>query len=200
MEVRTYLTGEGGGLRRVTLTLGFVQTSLLFMFLVSFKFLSALGFRVGGKMVSGSFGAGDFADFFTICRMTLELFESVFLAFSLVGLSPPGSGVVGVAGLLLCGRSGSAGNLSICKPADLVRSTVLFNFGLLVESANGTKKEKISSRVSFLCFCSLNEILIDYLLLPVLGLFLVTGLVSALPILIVFSTVFEDEGVTALLR
>lgn len=80
---------------------GLVQTSLLFIVFVNFKCFSLLGLKVGGRMLSGVFGAADLADFFTICNITFVLFSS-FLPFSFFG--PPGSGV---GGLLLRGRSGS---------------------------------------------------------------------------------------------
>lgn len=116
----------------MTLTsLGAAQTSLLLIFFVSFKFLSVFGLKVGGKMLSGTFGAGVLTDFFTICRITFELLVSLFLPLCLIGFGPPGSGVVG---LCLSGRSGSMACLSTYCPADLLRSTVFFTLLLFAES------------------------------------------------------------------
>lgn len=81
-------------------------------------------------MLSGSFGAGGLADFFTICRITLVLFESFFFPLSLIGFSPPGSGVVG---LVLRGLSGSETCLSIGRKDGLIRSTVFLAFTLIEE-------------------------------------------------------------------
>lgn len=99
------------------------QTSLLLIFFVSFNFGSVFGLKVGGRMLSGSFGAGGLADFFTICSITLEF----FLPLSLIGFGPPGSGVVG---LCLRGRSGSMACLSINMLVDLLRSALFLTFTL----------------------------------------------------------------------
>ena len=128
----------------MTLTsLGFVHTSLLLIFFVSLKGLSVFGLKVGGRMLSGSFGAGGLADFFTICRITLELFVSVFL-LSLIAFGPPGSGVVG---LCLSGRSGSMACLSIYRAVDLLRSAVFLTFTLLLVVP---ESDKVARKKGFL--------------------------------------------------
>lgn len=114
----------------------FVQTSLLLIFFVSFKFLSVVfGFRVGGKTLSVF--SGGFAgawDFLTICKTTLDDFDSCLMIGGFFG--PPGSGV-----LLLIGRSGSTGlssRLTFGFRSSTVRLTRDFGISCVVE---GTKTE-----------------------------------------------------------
>lgn len=162
--------------RKLLFSSALVQTSLLLMFFVIFKLFSGtFGFSVGGKTVSTG-GEGGFRgawDFFTICKTTFLTLGSLLFA-SLVGFGPPGSGVVG---LFLKGRSGSKGLSS-----------------RLMEGFAEDRRSTPRLRFNF----NLDE---DSCVVAVLGLFLVIGLVSALPILLVSSIdCVEVAGWTALLR
>lgn len=111
-----------------------VQTSLLFIVFVTFKFLSFFDFKVGGKILSGVLGAGVLTDFFTICNITFVFFTSFF---PLSIFDPPESDVV--LALILRGRTGSVEGLSLGLTVGL-RSISRLVFTLVGASVAGVQK------------------------------------------------------------